>query len=132
MRAIPRISVWSNALLLHCFIGERLAAGVLAVPYRLRDTISEANHIVFPFRTLNQICFLSCVAAVSPTNHRYGRQIPGPEPCSLCYNLMFVSASSFPLGFLFSYDLRIEVEIKSVNVSASVVDQDNDAASLAR
>lgn len=63
MRAISRISVWSNALLLHCFIGERLAAGVLAVPYRLRDTISEANHIVFPFRALNQICFLSCVAA---------------------------------------------------------------------
>lgn len=84
MCAISRISVWSNTLLLHCIISERLAAGVLAVPYGVGGTISEANHIVLPIIDSNQICRLPCVVAVAPTNPQYGRQIPGPVPCFLC------------------------------------------------
>ena len=59
VRSIPRVRVWSLSLLLHSTVGERLPAGVLAVPYGLWGTVREADHIVFPVS--DQICFNACV-----------------------------------------------------------------------
>lgn len=55
VRAISRVCVWPDSLFLHCTVGERLATGVLAVPYSLWGTVGEADHIVFPVSVWHQI-----------------------------------------------------------------------------